>query len=160
VRELEWLAIARALPQVIVSDNGTELTSGAVPHWATGRLGWHYIEPGKPVQNAFIESFNSKLRDECLNEHMFVSLAEARQTIEAWRYDYNHRRPHGSLGALSQTSSRCSKDSKHNRPRRAKLTTVSTYDWRELGVHVWTQPGAQGCCGDDLRSGCRHVSGL
>jgi putative transposase len=101
VRELEWLAIARALPQVIVSDNGTELTSGAVLRWATGRLGWHYIEPGKPVQNAFIESFNSKLRDECLNEHVFLSLAEARQTIEAWRYDYNHLRPHGSLGALT-----------------------------------------------------------
>ena len=53
------------------------------------------------MQNAFIESFNSKLRDECLNEHVFLSLAEARQTIEAWRYDYNHRRPHGSLGALT-----------------------------------------------------------
>jgi transposase InsO family protein len=78
VRELEWLAIARALPKVIVSDNGTELTSAAVRRWATGRLGWHYIEPGKPVQNAFIESFNSKLRDECLNEHVFLSLAEAR----------------------------------------------------------------------------------
>jgi len=101
VRELEWLALARALPQVIVSDNGTELTSEAVLRWATGRLGWHYIEPGKPVQNAFIESFNSKLRDECLNEHVFFSLAEARQTIEAWRYDYNHLRPHGSLGALT-----------------------------------------------------------
>ena len=58
VRELEWLAIARALPQVIVSDNGTEFTSGAVLRWATGRLAWHYSEPGKPVQNAFIESFN------------------------------------------------------------------------------------------------------
>src|ERR1700675_3945357 len=134
VRELEWRALARALPQVIVSDNGTELTSGAVLRWATGRLGWHYIEPGKPVQNAFIESFNSKLRDECLNEHVFLSLAEARQTIEAWRYDYNHLRPRGSLGPL--TSSRCLKDSKHNRPRRAKLTTVSTYEWRELGVQT------------------------
>jgi transposase InsO family protein len=80
---------------------GTELTSGAVLRWATGRLAWHYIEPGKPVQNAFIESFNSRLRDECLNEHVFLSLTEARQIIEAWRYDYNHRRPHGSLGALT-----------------------------------------------------------
>ena len=77
------------------SDNGTELTNGAVLRWATGRLAWHYIEPGKPVQNPFIESFNSRLRDECLNEHVFLSLAEARQTIEAWRYDYNHLRPHG-----------------------------------------------------------------
>ena len=101
VRELERLAIERAVPQEVVSDNGTELTSGAVLRWATGRLAWHYIEPGKPVQNAFIESFNSKLRDECLNEHVFLSLAEARETIEAWRHDYNHLRPHGSLGALT-----------------------------------------------------------
>jgi transposase InsO family protein len=66
---MERLAIERAVPQVVVSDNGTELTSGAVLRWATEKLAWHYIEPGKPVQNAFIESFNSKLRDECLNEH-------------------------------------------------------------------------------------------
>ena len=86
---------------MVVSDNGTELTSCAVLRWATGRLEWHYIEPGKPVQNAFVESSNSRLRDECLNEHVFLTLAEARQTIEAWRHDYNHLRPHGSLGALS-----------------------------------------------------------
>jgi putative transposase len=103
VRELERLVIERTVPQVVVSDNGTELTSGAVLRWATGRLAWHYIEPGKPVQNAFIESFNSRLRDECLNEHLFLTLAEARQTIEAWRHDYNHLRPHGSLGALTPT---------------------------------------------------------
>jgi putative transposase len=69
--------------------------------WTTDRVAWHYIQPGKPVQNAFIESFNSKLRDECLNEHLFSSLAEARGIIEAWRYDYNWRRPHSSLGALT-----------------------------------------------------------
>lgn len=103
VRELERLVSERGTPEVIVSDNGTELTSCAVLRWATGRLGWHYIEPGKPVQNAFIESFNSKLRDECLNEHVFLTLAEARQTIEAWRHDYNHLRPHSSLGALTPT---------------------------------------------------------
>ncbi len=103
VRELEHLGFERSTPRVIVSDNGTELTSCAVLRWATGRLDWHYIEPGKPVQNAFIESFNSKLRDECLNEHVFLNLAEARETIEAWRYDYNHLRPHGSLGALTPT---------------------------------------------------------
>jgi putative transposase len=91
VRELERL----------VSDNGTELTSGAVLRWATRRVAWHYIEPGKPVQNAFIESFNSKLRDECLNEYVFSSLGEARAIIEAWRHDYNHLRPHSSLGYLA-----------------------------------------------------------
>jgi putative transposase len=84
-----------------VSDNGCELTSTAVLCWSIGRLDWHYIAPGKPVQNAFVESFNSRLRDECLNEHVFLSLAEARTTIEAWRDDYNHRRPHSSLGALT-----------------------------------------------------------
>ena len=101
VRELDRLTAERALPRMVVSDNGTELTSCAVLRWATGRLEWHYIEPGKPVQNAFVESFNSRLRDECLNEHVFLTLAEARETIEAWRYDYNHLRPHSSLGALT-----------------------------------------------------------
>jgi putative transposase len=103
VRELDRLTAERALPRMVVSDNGTELTSCAVLRWATGRLEWHYIDPGKPVQNAFVESFNSKLRDECLNEHVFLTLAEARETIEAWRYDYNHLRPHSSLGALTPT---------------------------------------------------------
>ncbi len=99
VRELERLSLERATPKIIVSDNGTELTSVAVLKWATARVGWHYIQPGKPVQNAFIESFNSRLRDECLNEHVFATLAEAREIIEAWRYDYNWCRPHSSLGA-------------------------------------------------------------
>jgi putative transposase len=101
VRELERLSLERATPRTIVSDNGTELTSVAVLRWATNRVGWHYIQPGKPVQNAFIESFNSRLRDECLNEHVFTNLAEARAIIEAWRHDYNCCRPHSSLGALT-----------------------------------------------------------
>ena len=101
MRELERLPIERAIPETVVSDNGTELTSGAVLRWATRRVAWHYIEPGKPVQNAFIESFNSKLRDECLNEYVFTSLGEARAIIEAWRHDYNHLRPHSSLGYLA-----------------------------------------------------------
>jgi putative transposase len=101
VRELERLAFERGMPQVIVSDNGTELTSMAVLRWSADRVAWHYIQPGKPVQNAFIESFNSKLRDECLNEHVFESLAEVRRIIEAWRQDYNHLRPHSSLGGLT-----------------------------------------------------------
>jgi len=103
VRELERLTIERATPETVVSDNGTELTSGAVLRWATTRVAWHYIEPGKPVQNAFIESFNSKLRDECLNQYVFTSLAEARSIIEAWCHDYNHLRPHSSLGTLKPT---------------------------------------------------------
>jgi len=101
VRELERLVSDRAVPEVIVSDNGTELTSAAVLRWAGGRVDWHYIEPGKPVQNAFIESFNSRLRDECLNEHVFLTLAEARQIIELWRQDFNRNRPHSSLNYLA-----------------------------------------------------------
>ncbi len=103
VRELDRLSLERALPETVVSDNGTELTSGAVLRWTMRRVAWHYIEPGKPVQNAFIESFNSKLRDECLNEYVFTSLAEARTIIEAWRHDYNNLRPHSSLGTLTPT---------------------------------------------------------
>jgi len=100
VRELKPLVAERAIPEVIVSDNGTELTSAAVLRWASGRLDWHYIERAKPVQNAFIESFNSRLRDECLNEHVFLTLAEARQIIEVWRQDFNRNRPHSSLKYL------------------------------------------------------------
>jgi putative transposase len=101
VRELEQLTRERGRPKIIVSDNGPELTSVAVLRWAPERVAWHYIEPGKPVQNAFIESFNSRLRDECLNEHVFLSLREAREIIERWRHDYNFLRPHSSLGALT-----------------------------------------------------------
>ncbi|GGC65452.1 hypothetical protein GCM10011504_49330 [Siccirubricoccus deserti] len=75
---------------MVVSDNGTELTLVAVLRWAEERsVEWHYIAPGKPQQNAFVESFNGRLRDECLNEHVFGSLAEARRLIEAWRENYN-----------------------------------------------------------------------
>lgn len=101
VRELERLVQERGVPRTIISDNGSELTSVAVLRWAAERLEWRYIQPGKPIQNAFIESFNSRLRDECLNEHAFLSLAEARAIIDAWRDDYNFLRPHSSLGALT-----------------------------------------------------------
>jgi putative transposase len=122
VRELERLTLDRGMPAIIVSDNGTELTSGAVLRWTTGKLAWHYIEPGKPTQNAFIESFNSRLRDECLNEHVFLSLAEARQTIEAWRHDYNFLRPHGSLGALTPTEFALLKGPEHQPPQEGETT--------------------------------------
>lgn len=101
VRELDRLCLLRGRPAMIVSDNGTELTSHAVLRWVeeTG-IEWHYIAPGKPVQNAFVESFNGRLRDECLNEHVFRSLPQARTIVEAWRIDYNTVRPHSSLGGL------------------------------------------------------------
>jgi putative transposase len=101
VGELDRLVIERGRPLVIVSDNGTELTSRAVLRWAAlQRIDWHYIQPGKPIQNAFVESFNGRLRDECLNECWFEGLADARVKIEAWRIDYNTVRPHSRLGNL------------------------------------------------------------
>jgi len=99
--ELDRLINKRGKPDMIVSDNGTELTSHAVLRWCQhSQVNWHYIAPGKPMQNAFVESFNGRLRDECLNEHLFDSLAEARHIIENWRKDYNTTRPHTSLGGL------------------------------------------------------------
>jgi len=122
VRELERLTFERAMPEMVVSDNGTELTSGAVLRWATRRVAWHYIEPGKPVQNAFIESFNSKLRDECLNECVFSSLAEARAIIEAWRQDYNQLRPHSSLGAMTPSEFAALKREPTTLPQEGEIT--------------------------------------
>lgn len=90
------------LPGEIVVDNGPELTSQALDQWAHERgVRLRFIEPGKPVQNAHVESFNGRLRDECLNENWFTSLADARATIEDWRRDYNEVRPHSSLGGLT-----------------------------------------------------------
>jgi putative transposase len=100
-RELDAVIAARGRPLACVSDNGTELTSMAILRWTQQtRVEWHYIAPGKPTQNAFAESFNGRLRDECLNEHWFESLADARSKIEAWRIDYNTVRPHSSLGNI------------------------------------------------------------
>ena len=100
-RELDAIIAARGKPAACVSDNGTELTSMAVLRWSQEmRIEWHYIAPGKPTQNAFIESFNGRLRDELLNETLFGSLAHARVALAEWRLDYNTVRPHGRLGNL------------------------------------------------------------
>lgn len=99
---LEELIRERGKPEVILSDNGTEFTSNRVTRWQKERrISWEYIEPGKPYQNGSIESFNGKLRDECLNEHWFMSLEEAKEIIEKWRKHYNGQRPHSSLGGLT-----------------------------------------------------------
>jgi putative transposase len=99
VRVLERLVAERGAPDEIVLDNGPELAGKAVDQWAYERGVWlHFIEPGKPVQNAFVESFQGRLRDECLDRHWFVSLNDARHTIETWRQDYNQSRPHSALG--------------------------------------------------------------
>ena len=102
-RELDAIVRQRGQrPQTIVSDNGTEFTSNAILRWAdeTG-VGWHYIAPGKPQQNGFIESFNGRLRDELLNETLFHPLPHARAELDAWRQDYNEERPHSQLGWLT-----------------------------------------------------------
>ena len=98
-RELTALIDARGKPQMIVSDNGTEFTSNAILAWTKEhQVEWHYIAPGRPMQNGYIESFNGRMRDELLNESLFVDLDQARQLIGAWTADYNTARPHSSLG--------------------------------------------------------------
>jgi putative transposase len=102
VRELEQIAQTRGYPDVIVCDNGPELRGTALDQWAyahAARL--QFIEPGKPVRNCFIESLNGRLRDECLNENWFVSLADAQRTIEAFRVDYNNTRPHSGVAGCT-----------------------------------------------------------
>ncbi|MHA6766383.1 IS3 family transposase [Sphingobium ummariense] len=99
VRELTDLIAERGKPGMIVSDNGTELTSNAVLAWcAEIGVEWHYIAPGKPMQNGYVESFNGRMRDELLNETLFLSLDHARVVIAAWAEDYNQERPHSALG--------------------------------------------------------------
>ena len=101
-RELDRLVAMHGKPTAIGSDNGTELTSNAILTWtADSGIDWHYIAPGKPVQNAFIESFNGRLRDEFLNETTFTSLAQARALLDEWRRDYNGVRPHSRIGWLT-----------------------------------------------------------
>ena len=106
-RELDGLIRIYGKPTTIVSDNGTELTSRAILEWQnqTG-VAWHYIAPGKPTQNAFIESFNGRLRDELLNEEVFTSLADARRKLAIWRYDYNTIRPHSALNGDTPADAR------------------------------------------------------
>ena len=104
VRELDVIIAWRGRPAMCVSDNGTELTGMAVLRFSQERqIEWHYIAPGKPTQNAFIESFNARLRDELLNETLFTSLAQVRAVLAAWKDDYNNARPHSALGNLTPT---------------------------------------------------------
>ena len=101
-RELGRIAEMRGYPCMVVSDNGTELTSNAILTWQEERaIAWHYIAPGKPQQNGFVESFIGLLRDEFLNEHLFPTLRHARDLLDTWREDYNHNRPHSSLDGLT-----------------------------------------------------------
>jgi putative transposase len=151
-RELDNVIRLRGQPRTIVSDNGTELTSNAILSWAdaTG-IGWHYIAPGKPQQNGFIESFNGRLRDELLNETLFRSLPHARAVLETWRRDYNEARPHSKLGrmtpqdyarAIEGDAGRCATPRLrapaccHQPNTRLKSTPDSPYAWMRNEGHV------------------------
>ena len=127
VRELDRIAELRGYPGMNVSDNGTELTSNAILAWQQQRgVEWHYIAPGKPMQNGFVESFIGRLRDECLNEHLFATNKEAREIIEEWRIDYNTNRPHSSSTGSHQLSSQ-------HAPTRSKTGTDSPYERGQVG---------------------------
>jgi putative transposase len=101
-RVLDRIASERGLPEAIVLDNGPEFRGRALAAWSEERgVRLEFIQPGKPAQNAYIESFNGRLRDECLNANWFTSLSDARRKVETWRLDYNQQRPHSSLDYLS-----------------------------------------------------------
>ena len=102
VRVMERLALSRGLPRIIRTDNGKEFCGKAMLEWAHRKgVLLRLIEPGKPNQNAYIESFNGRLRDECLNEHWFPNLLHARAVIETWRREYNEERPKKALGGMT-----------------------------------------------------------
>jgi putative transposase len=102
VRVLERLREEHGVPERLMMDNGPEFTGKALDAWAYSlKVGLEFIRPGKPMENGYIESFNGKFRDECLNSHWFMSMEDARQLIEGWRVDYNEARPHSSLGQLT-----------------------------------------------------------
>jgi transposase InsO family protein len=98
INELDRVAAVRGYPAVLRCDNGPELACVAMADWARERVGLHFIPPGEPWRNGYVESFNSRIRDECLNINIFWSLAQARVVITDWKEDYNHRRRHSSLG--------------------------------------------------------------
>lgn len=119
---LSQVASVHGLPDHIIMDNGPEFISKAMDEWAYVRgIKLNFIRPGKPVDNAYIESFNGKLRDECLNQNLFMSIEHARRIIEEWRIDYNMERPHSSLGDLTPDE--------FMRLEKEKVLEYSNYDW-------------------------------
>ena len=137
VRELDGLIRLYGEPATIVSDNGTELTSRAILEWQnkTG-IAWHYIAPGKPTQNAFIESFNGRLRDELLNEEVFTSLADARRKLAIWRHDYNTVRPHSALKGDTPANARRALERLEGSTHGARANP-STMRYAETGLSLW-----------------------
>ena len=103
---LDRLFLTRPLPETLILDNGPEFAGTVLDAWAAQHgMHPHFIQPGKPIQNAFIESFNGKLRDECLNEHWFLTLQEAQLVIETWWREYNEERTHSAIGDVTPRSS-------------------------------------------------------
>ena len=147
-RELDRLLAERGKPNTIVSDNGTELTSNAILQWADDhKVAWHYIAPGKPVQNAFAESFIGRLRDELLNETLFRSLAHTRDVLEAWRADYNNTRPHSRLGWMSPAiyaaarRSAALRSTDGSAPRTAAITAQQGIEDGQNSTRCWIRIG-------------------
>jgi putative transposase len=126
-RVLDWLALTRGCPEVITTDNGPEFAGIALDRWAyNNHVRLDFIKPGKPIQNAFIESFNGRLRHECLNQHYFVTLDEAKKIIEGWRLEYNTFRPHGSLKGLTpEEFRRIWKDKNQQKAPEIQLTSCT-----------------------------------
>jgi putative transposase len=136
-RELSCLVERRGKPETIVSDNGTEFTSNAILSWAAEhQVDWHYIAPGKPTQNAFAESFNGRMRDELLNESLFMGLDHARELVAAWAKDYNTARPHSSLGNLTPAAYAAgfSSDSQPPATLPLRLTTLRQEAYQPIGL--------------------------
>jgi putative transposase len=122
-RVLEWLQVTRGLPESITVDNGPEFAGMTLDRWAyTKNVKLSFIRPGKPTENAFIESFNGRLRQECLNQHHFLDLEEARNTIEEWRMNYNDFRPHSSLDGLTPEAFAVKWQDKNNNHDTQKLS--------------------------------------
>jgi len=131
-RELTALDMRHGKPLMLVSNNGTVFTLHAILKWtATTRVEWHYIAPGRPQQNGYVESFNGKLRDECLNEILFTSLGHAMGVLAAWQYDYNTVRPHLQLGGKTPDQIARQRSLGHA-PRSAAITSPSAHKSREL----------------------------
>ena len=149
-RELDRLMIERGKPKMVVSDNGSELTSNAILTWADhSRVAWHYIAPGKPTDNAYVESFNASARLECLGQHWFMDLEDAVRKVEDWRREYNEVRPHSAIGDRPPMSliQKPRQSAEASKPRDSHLTRSKirdaanrqpgrTQNWIKLGGKV------------------------
>jgi transposase InsO family protein len=144
-RELTDLISRRGRPEVIVSDHGTEFTSNAMLAWTEeAGVAWHFIAPGKPMQNGICEAFNSKMRDELLNETLFFGLDHARSVLARWVADYNHARPHSSLGYQTPAAYAAKLTAMGDQPRTHDLPCCSPIAPPAQPRHVqpWTPASA------------------